>query len=93
MDILQLVTKAELAAELSVSTRTIENWMLSALLPKATYIGRRAYWPRPLIETWKQAQFSAVLNAPVHIVDQPMGFVLAPPRPRGLSRRRSATTT
>ncbi|WP_288127734.1 hypothetical protein [Thiomonas sp.] len=82
-----LVTKAELAAELRVAKRTIENWMLWGTLPKATYLGRRAYWPRPIIEAWKHAQFSAVLKTPVPIAQQPEKFAVAPPKPRRLARQ------
>ncbi len=82
MDTLKLVTKAELATELRVAKRTIENWMLWGTLPKATYLGRRAYWPRSVIEAWKHVQFASALNAPLPAIEQPVKLSPMRPKPR-----------
>lgn len=45
-------TKQQLAARLSVSTRTIELWVKSGKCPKPFKIGRHCLWECDLISNW-----------------------------------------
>ncbi len=40
----QPITKEQAAEILSVSKRTIDNWIADSTLPPPTAIGRRVYW-------------------------------------------------
>jgi predicted DNA-binding transcriptional regulator AlpA len=44
-----LLTKAELAALLRVTMRTIDNYVKSKAIPKPVRVGRRALWHRQAI--------------------------------------------
>jgi len=48
----QPITKEKAAQILSVSKRTIDNWVADGTMPTPTTIGRRVYWhPEPFF-TW-----------------------------------------
>lgn len=74
MENLELLTKLQLATDLRVSKRTIEQWCTWGILPLPTYLGRRAYWTRPVVEEWKHQHFDKALKAPVPAVTQTGGM-------------------
>lgn len=53
------LTKAELAAMLRVSTRTISNYVQSGAIPGPVKFGRRALWSRAALTEFVQAQSPA----------------------------------
>ncbi|WP_083518450.1 helix-turn-helix domain-containing protein [Dechloromonas denitrificans] len=60
MDTLQpqkLVTKEAAAELLSVSKRTIDNWIADGTLPPPTSIGRRVYWHPEAFRSWQDNLF------------------------------------
>ena len=50
------LTKAELAAMLRVSTRTITNYVSTGAIPGPVRFGRRALWSRAALMAFIQAQ-------------------------------------
>jgi len=52
-----VVTKEEVAKLMQVSTRTIENWFASGVMPKPVHIGRRCYWHKNHFEAWVNTRF------------------------------------
>jgi excisionase family DNA binding protein len=46
------ITKEMAAAILSVSTRTIENWVAEGTMPAPRPIGRRVYWHPHVFGMW-----------------------------------------
>ena len=62
METLELMHKEDMAAELRVSTRTIEAWVAIGRLPRPVHIGRRCVWARPTIEAWKQERLELTTN-------------------------------
>lgn len=46
------LTKADVAVLMSVSKRTIDNWVSDHTLPMPTQIGRRVYWHPAVIANW-----------------------------------------
>jgi predicted DNA-binding transcriptional regulator AlpA len=53
------ITKEQAAEILSVSLRTINNWMSDGTLPPAQYIGRRAYWSPLLFKKWLDSRLGS----------------------------------
>lgn len=51
------VTKDTAAQFLSVSKRTIDNWISGGILPMPTTIGRRVYWHPDVFRAWQDKQF------------------------------------
>lgn len=51
------LTKEDVAALMSVSKRTIDNWISDNTLPMPTQIGRRIYWHPDVITTWLNERF------------------------------------
>lgn len=58
MDILAPITKEAAADLLSVSKRTINNWIADGTLPAPSTIGRRIYWHPVQFQQWLDAQLS-----------------------------------
>lgn len=54
---LQPLTKEEVARILSVSKRTIENWIADGSLIAPTTIGRRVYWHPTAFYEWLNQRF------------------------------------
>jgi excisionase family DNA binding protein len=52
-----LITKERAAAILSVSKRTIDNWISDGTLPMPTNIGRRVYWHPDEFREWEDKKF------------------------------------
>jgi len=50
----KLVTKEAAAELLSVSKRTIDNWIADGTLPMPTNIGRRVYWHPEAFRVWQE---------------------------------------
>ena len=50
------MTKAELAAMLRVSTRTVSNYVSTGAIPSPVRFGRRALWSRAALMAFIQAQ-------------------------------------
>ena len=46
------ITKDAAAQLLSVTKRTIENWIAQGILPPPRAIGRRVYWPATQFDAW-----------------------------------------
>ncbi len=53
----QPITKEHAATILSVSKRTIDNWIAEGVLPKPVAIGRRVYWHPSTFVAWLDQQF------------------------------------
>ncbi|AUL99641.1 hypothetical protein B4966_05285 [Rhodocyclaceae bacterium] len=53
------LTKEDVANILSVSVRTVANWMSDGTLPKWHYIGRRAYWHPDAFQVWLDTRLKA----------------------------------
>lgn len=53
------LTKAELAAMLRVTTRTITNYVRGGALPAPTKVGRKALWNRAGLRDFLAAQAQA----------------------------------
>lgn len=49
----KLITKEAAAELLSVSKRTIDNWIADGTLPIPTSIGRRVYWHPDAFRLWQ----------------------------------------
>lgn len=47
------ITKEAAAELLSVSKRTIDNWISDGKLPMPTSIGRRVYWHPDVFRAWE----------------------------------------
>lgn len=50
--------KAEVCAELGVSTRTLENLVKANRFPPGVRIGKWCYWGFKAIEEWRRREFS-----------------------------------
>lgn len=61
---MELMTKAELARTLRVTTRTIESWVENGTLAKPLHIGRRALWPKEAIVALLNQRFRSAQNHP-----------------------------
>lgn len=48
----QPLTKEHAAEILSVSKRTVENWIAAGEMPSPTTIGRRVYWHPDIFYSW-----------------------------------------
>lgn len=59
-----LVTKEEATRLLSVSKRTIDNWIADGTLPKPIAVGRRVYWHPELFRVWQDSLFGASGSTP-----------------------------
>jgi predicted DNA-binding transcriptional regulator AlpA len=85
-----LITKECAAELLSVSLRTINNWMSDGTLPPAQYIGRRAYWSPLLFQKWLDMRLGVT---PEHAVQptphQALANCSALPKRRGRPPRSS----
>lgn len=53
----KLITKEVAAELLSVSKRTIDNWIADNVLPMPTSIGRRVYWHPDIFREWQDKTF------------------------------------
>lgn len=53
----KLITKEAAAALLTVSKRTIDNWIADGTLPMPTSLGRRVYWHPNTFGEWQDAKF------------------------------------
>ena len=53
----KLITKEAAAELLSVSKRTIDNWIADGTLPPPTSIGRRVYWHPETFRSWQNILF------------------------------------
>lgn len=76
----KLITKEAAAELLSVSKRTIDNWIADGTLPPPTSIGRRVYWHPDAFRSWQDDVFRIQHN-PKHKND---------PARRGRPRARMA---
>lgn len=76
------LTKECLADILSVSLRTIGNWMTDGTLPAWHYIGRRPYWHPEVIRAWLAARLN-----PTGVTVMPPSLA-APATPRLPAERR-----
>lgn len=54
------LTKEDVAGIMSVSLRTVANWMANGTLPPWTYIGRRVYWHPDQFQDWLSEQLNPV---------------------------------
>ena len=52
----KLITKEAAAELLSVSKRTIDNWIADGTLPMPTSIGRRVYWHPDAFRHWEDGK-------------------------------------
>lgn len=59
----KLITKETAAELLSVSKRTIDNWIADGTLPMPTSIGRRVYWHPDVFRLW-QNKMLGIQQAP-----------------------------
>lgn len=57
------ITKERAAEILSVSKRTIENWVADGTMPTPTTIGRRVYWHPDVFFTWLNHKLGHLENA------------------------------
>lgn len=55
----QPLTKQKAAEVLSVSKRTIENWISDGTLPPPHAIGRRVYWHPRIFYAWLDTRLGA----------------------------------
>lgn len=53
----KLITKERAAELLSVSKRTIDNWIADGTLPQPTALGRRVYWHPESFRLWQDKLF------------------------------------
>ena len=53
----KLITKEAAAELLTVSKRTIDNWIADGTLPMPTSIGRRVYWHPEAFREWQDKTF------------------------------------
>ena len=53
----KLITKEAAAELLTVSKRTIDNWIADGTLPMPTSIGRRVYWHPEVFREWQDKTF------------------------------------
>ena len=51
-----MLTKADIANHARVTTRTVEHWMTTGILPPAIRVGRERRWPRSEYLTWLETQ-------------------------------------
>lgn len=51
------ITKEVAADLLTVSKRTIDNWIADGTLPMPTSIGRRVYWHPDVFREWQDKTF------------------------------------
>lgn len=58
----KLITKAGAAELMSVSLRTIDNWISNGTLPMPTTIGRRVYWHPADFALWQDQVFGRDLR-------------------------------
>ena len=72
----KLITKEEAAELLSVSKRTINNWIADGTMPKPVTVGRRIYWHPETFGTWQKSLF---VTEPKQSADLPKA---KPGRPR-----------
>ena len=84
------LTKEAIADIMSVSVRTIANWMSDGTLPKWHYIGRRVYWHPEQFQRWLDMRLSeseeAATTAPPY-ARVLSDAVTAPTPKRGRPRR------
>lgn len=73
-----LITKARAAEIMSVSKRTIDNWIANGTLPMPTTIGRKVYWHPADFSQWQNRLFERNTEN--------TGVEHAPQRPRGRPR-------
>lgn len=59
------ITKDAAAQLLSVTKRTIENWIAQGILPPPRAIGRRVYWPETQFDAWLTSCLGDVSSARV----------------------------
>lgn len=58
---MELMTKREVCAALSLSERTLENYVRTGRFPAPVLLGRRATWAAKAVENWKQRAYQAQL--------------------------------
>ncbi len=58
---MELMTKGEVCAALSLSERTLENYVRTGRFPAPVLLGRRATWAAKAVENWKQKAYEAQL--------------------------------
>ncbi|MBI2277666.1 MAG: helix-turn-helix domain-containing protein [Dechloromonas sp.] len=68
-DLYTPLTKEAVAALMSVSTRTIDNWISDNTLPMPTQIGRRIYWHPDAITTWLNERFQVKPSEPTSLAE------------------------
>lgn len=61
---LQPLTKEAAATILTVSKRTIENWIADGTIPAPTSIGRRVYWHPETFYTWLEQKLRGQTATP-----------------------------
>lgn len=84
------LTKEDVANLMSVSVRTVANWMSDGTLPKWHYIGRRAYWHPDEFQGWLDTRLkpSEVTGTTLQPRSLTIGKALEVPTPkRGRPRR------
>jgi len=57
-----LLSKATLAARLSLSARTIENMVKAGQFPPGVRVGRYVYWTEAAVTAWHTRVFSVQLG-------------------------------
>jgi len=75
--VFQPIIKERAAEILSVSKRTIENWIAAGEMPAPFEIGRRVYWHPDTFYAWLNQK----LVAPAHLTSPPPILIQNPRRP------------
>lgn len=73
------LTKEAVAALMSVSKRTIDNWIADETLPMPVQIGRRVYWHPNVIVSWLDERLGHSSANIIHDIS-------SPPKSRGRPR-------
>jgi predicted DNA-binding transcriptional regulator AlpA len=59
---MELMTKSDVCGALSISERTLENYVRTGRFPRPVLIGKRALWAQEAVKRWREQAFAAQLG-------------------------------
>ena len=59
---MELLDKSTVGQLLGVCERTLENLVNRGEFPPPVYLGKRALWARPVVDTWTEVKFASQLT-------------------------------